>query len=82
MALGKTSYFDCFKSGEAKNGLRTWTGIMYVLYRLFSAEDGFVARTLALPDLFSSFPSSHLAGSKECSSSRDASKFFFPSRGS
>ncbi|KAL7418068.1 monosaccharide importer [Mrakia frigida] len=28
MALGKTSYIDCFRSGEARNGLRTWTGIL------------------------------------------------------
>lgn len=26
--LGKTSYLDCFRGGEAKNGLRTMTGIM------------------------------------------------------
>ncbi|KAL7415107.1 monosaccharide importer [Mrakia frigida] len=28
MALGKTSYADCFRGGEARNGLRTWTGIL------------------------------------------------------
>jgi SP family sugar:H+ symporter-like MFS transporter len=28
MALGKTSYLDCFRGGEAHNGLRTWTGIL------------------------------------------------------
>jgi sugar porter (SP) family MFS transporter len=28
MALGKTSYLDCFRGGEARNGLRTWTGIL------------------------------------------------------
>lgn len=28
LALGKTSYIDCFKSGEARNGFRTWTGIL------------------------------------------------------
>ena len=26
--LGKTSFIDCFRGGEAKNGLRTMTGIM------------------------------------------------------
>ena len=26
--LGKTSFLDCFRGGEAKNGLRTMTGIM------------------------------------------------------
>lgn len=25
MALGKTSYIDCFRHGEARNGLRTWS---------------------------------------------------------
>jgi SP family sugar:H+ symporter-like MFS transporter len=27
MSLGKTSYLDCFKSGAARNGFRTWTGL-------------------------------------------------------
>lgn len=27
-ALGSTSYIDCFRNTENKNGLRTWTGIL------------------------------------------------------
>jgi sugar porter (SP) family MFS transporter len=27
-AIGATSYLDCFRSGQGRNGLRTWTGII------------------------------------------------------
>ncbi|KAJ7717619.1 monosaccharide importer [Mycena maculata] len=27
-AIGTSTYIDCFRNGEYKNGLRTWTGIM------------------------------------------------------
>lgn len=26
-AMGKTTYLDCFRNNESRNGFRTWTGI-------------------------------------------------------